>query len=76
MPEVTTTPEESRKEVEWIVPSTTTTSTLLALLQTFMPVLVIDLSRLWVGKGFVSFGDFNKLLLCSSIPSIRALAEV
>ena len=67
MPEVASTSEEARKQVERVmVPSSTA---LLMLLQTFVPVLVIDATSLAIRKGFVSFGNLNKLLMNGVITS-------
>jgi len=40
---------------------------LLSLLQALMAVLVVDLAGLGIDKGFVSFGDFNELVMCCLI---------
>jgi hypothetical protein len=71
---MSTTSEEPREKIEWVV-SPSAASPLLALLQTFMSILVVDLSRLRVGERFVGFGDFDELLLCSSISTLMLLVE-
>jgi len=55
------TTKEAGKEVKWIM-MLTTSSSLLALLQSFITVLVIYLAGVWIGQSFVSFGNFDKLL--------------
>jgi hypothetical protein len=59
----TATAKEARKQIERVM-APAALATLFALLEPFMPVLVVDLAGLGVGKGFVGFGHLNELLLC------------
>jgi hypothetical protein len=58
--------KKSREDVEGIM-AASTPATLLALLQTFVSILIVHLSRLRVRERFVGFGDFNELLFCRCI---------
>lgn len=61
MTEVTATTEETGEEIEGVASLTVTS--FFVLFETLVAVLVVDLASLGFGKGFVGFGDFDKLLL-------------
>lgn len=60
MSEVSAAAEEAREEVEGVV--VLLAAALLALLEAFVPVLVVDFAGLGVGEGFVGFGYFDEFL--------------
>lgn len=61
MTEVTTATEETGEEIEGVASLTVTA--FLVLFETFVAVLIVDLACFGFDKGFVGFGDFDKLLL-------------
>ena len=61
--------EEAGEEVEWIVASSAA-ALVLALLQAFVAVLVVDFARFGVGEGFVGFGDFDEFLFGGFIAAV------
>lgn len=66
--------EEAREEVEGVM--VLLPATLLALLDAFMAILVVDFARLRVGKGFVGFGNFDEFLLGSLVISCRIVRDL
>lgn len=57
--------EEPAEQIEWIV--VLTSASLLALLETFVSVLVVYFAGFGVNQGFVGLGYFDKLLFGSII---------
>lgn len=72
--EVTTTAEEPAEKVKWVVMAAA--AALLSLLQTLVAVLIVDLAGLGVDKGFVGFGDLDKLVFGSIIAPVRCGTSV
>jgi hypothetical protein len=68
MPKMATTTKEFREQIEWVMSMLTTV--LLPLLKSLVSILVINLATIGVGKGFVSFSNFNKLLFRRFVASI------
>jgi hypothetical protein len=64
---VTAATEEAGEEVKWVVVVSSTTT--LSLLQSFMPILIVDFAGFGVGESFVSFCHFHELLFCGIIAS-------
>jgi hypothetical protein len=60
---VATAAKEAAEEVEWVVAPATAAALLLALLETLVAVLVVDLAGFGVGEGFVGFGDEDELVV-------------
>lgn len=65
--EVPAAAEEAAEEVEGVV--VVEAAALLALLETLVAVLVVDLARLGVDQGLVGFGDFDELFFYCVIPT-------
>jgi hypothetical protein len=55
--------EEAAEQVERVVPAAAAALPLLALLEPFVAVLVVDLAGLGVGEGFVGFGDEDEFVV-------------
>lgn len=71
---VTTTAEEPAEKVKWVVMAAA--AALLSLLQTLVAILIVDLAGLGVDKGFVGFGDLDKLVFGSVIAPVRCGTSV
>jgi len=67
MAEMSTSAEESREQIEWIMVVSATS--LCSLFQPFMSILVVDLARFRVREGFVCFCYFDELLFCGVVAS-------
>ena len=65
--EMAISPEKPREHVERIMMATTTT--LLALFQTLVSILIVDFASLRIGESFISFRNLNELFLCLFITS-------
>lgn len=59
--------KEAAEEVEGVAAAA---SLLLAVLETLVAVAVVDRAGLWVGEGFVGFGDLDEFLLGGVIAGV------
>lgn len=60
--------EETTEEVEWIM--MLAPASLLPLLETFVPILVVYFARFGINQGLIGFGYFYKLLLGSVVAAV------
>jgi hypothetical protein len=64
--EVAVPAEEAAKEIEGIM-ATATSSSLAALLNTFVAVLVVNFAHFLIAQDIVSFGNLDELIMCCII---------
>lgn len=74
MSEMATTTEESREQIKRVIRRSTGRASLSVIIQSFVPVLVVDLARCRRGQNIVGFCDLDEFLACRFVAPVLAIS--